>query len=68
MPIIVDDGIPEQAVEPCYGRFTISERIALLNAFEESRLQDVFGSRGVSDTPLQECAESPVIPNQRLNM
>ncbi len=43
--IVIDDGIPKQAIKPCDRAFVVSKCALFFNSANEGGLQDIFGGR-----------------------
>ena len=62
--IMVDDGVPEHAVEPGRGGFGAPRRIRPADAADERFLQDVFGLVAGTYSPLEEAEKAGVVVEQ----
>jgi hypothetical protein len=57
LPIIIDDGVSQNAIEPGDGGLFVANRRAFLKTLDEGRLQNVFRSFPGTDTVLNEFQE-----------
>lgn len=57
MPVVVDDSVAQDAIEPGYGGLFVVQRRGLLHCADIGTLQDVFGSGWRCDAVLDELEE-----------
>jgi hypothetical protein len=53
-PIIVDDCVAKDSIEPGYGAFLVLERVIVLKGSREALLQEILSNGLFTDPPLQE--------------
>ena len=62
--MVVDDGIPQDPVEPGRGRFGVSQRVGSAEAPDEGLLEDIFGLVAGPDPALKETQKADMIVQQ----
>lgn len=59
--VLVDDGIPEQAIEPRHGALFVANFTGLLESADESLLEDLLGDGAATDAPFEKGEETTVV-------
>ena len=65
--VMVDDGIPENPIEPGNRAFLVADLLSSLERLDECGLKDVFGRLPASDPGLEESKKLIVAVDQGLD-
>lgn len=63
-PMVIDNGVSEQPIEPGHGRLVRAQRLELIHASNERVLQDVLRQRPAAHAPFQKPQELTVVRHQ----
>jgi len=65
-PSMINDGIPQDAVKPRYGRFVLPQSVEAFEPSGKSILQDVFRKGSIANPTFEETQELSMIFNENL--